>query len=490
MKRMCILALSSLGLLSAVEPGAVNAQDFEWARALRGTGQNDVSIPSSVAVDGSGNSYTVGVFTGTVDFDPGPGVFLLTSDAQRSNGFILKLDSSGNFGWGKKLGGPPEGGAQGITQRGVALDSDGNVYSAGTYAGTFDFDPGPGVSNMVSVDGGSDVFLLKLTTGGEFVWAKSIGNIDIESSGGVAIDRKNNIYVTGGFSGTVDFDPGPGTAFLSSTGRDAFVVGFDSAGDFIWARRMGGAGTVQPNAIAIDRSGNVLTTGSFQGTVDFNPGAGTFNLVSNTTATMFVSKVDRTGGFVWARKIGGTGNVYANAIATDRAGNVHTAGAFRGWIDFDPGPAAYRLAGPVNSSGAFVSKLDEAGRFIWARAMRGSGSAAAEAYGLTTDPTGVYIAGIVSGVVDFDPGAARFVLYGKNGAAFVSKLNRAGRLVWAVKMGGASWDGAQSVALDASSNIYTVGWFRRTADFDPGPGVYNLTAVGNTNAYVSALSQD
>src|SRR5207253_4820 len=152
------------------------------------------------------------------------------------------------------------------------------------------------------------------------------------------------VYVTGGFAGTVDFDPGPGTTLLTSLGSlDAFVAKFSSTGALVWARQLGGTSFDQGTGIAVDGAGNVFTTGLFQGTADFDPGAGTILLTSVGSLDVFVSKLASTGALVYARQLGGTSNDQGLGIAVDGSGNVFTTGSFRGTADFDPGTGTSNL---------------------------------------------------------------------------------------------------------------------------------------------------
>ncbi|MBT6372369.1 MAG: hypothetical protein HOJ86_06840, partial [Acidimicrobiaceae bacterium] len=120
----------------------------------------------------------------------------------------------------------------------------------------------------------------------------------------VAVDSSGNVYTTGYFNGTVDFDPGAGTANLTSNGyKDVFVSKLDSSGNYVWAKNFGGTGNDMGYSVAVDSSGNVYTTGYFTGTVDFDPGAGTTNLVPNGSSDAFVSKLDSSGDLVWAKNL-------------------------------------------------------------------------------------------------------------------------------------------------------------------------------------------
>ena len=153
---------------------------------------------------------------------------------------------------------------------------------------------------------------------GDFIWARAMGGSINDFGYSIAVDITGNVYTTGHFYGTADFDPGPGTFNLSAAvegappyGSDIFVSKLDSDGNFIWAKRMGGSAEEweEGNDIIVDVTGNVYITGVFYGTADFDPGPGTFNLTSAGYRDTFVSKLDSAGDFVWAKRIGGVGSV-------------------------------------------------------------------------------------------------------------------------------------------------------------------------------------
>jgi hypothetical protein len=164
-----------------------------------------------------------------------------------------------------------------------------------------------------------------------------------------------------------------GTLFLLAALTLLVVMGAQAAdGDFVWAKAMGGTGPDWGDGMAVDSAGNVYTTGFFEGTVDFDPGAGVFNLTSAGGYDIFVSKLDSTGNFVWAKCMGGTNGDYGTGIAVDSAGNVYTTGDFTGTADFDPGAVVFNLTS-AGGYDIFVSKLDSTGNALWAKRMGGTG---------------------------------------------------------------------------------------------------------------------
>ncbi|MFH0865376.1 MAG: SBBP repeat-containing protein [Bacteroidota bacterium] len=174
-------------------------------------------------------------------------------------------------------------------------------------------------------------------------WVKQIGGTYSDDRGySLTLDASGNVYTTG-FFGTADFDPGADTFNLTSVGGDIFISKIDSSGNFVWAEQMGGSDFDYGTSIAVDASGNVYTTGLFRGAADFDPGADTFKLTSAGVEDIFISKLNSSGNFIWAKQIDGTNLNYGPCIAIDTFGNVYTTGPFHDTADFDPGAGVYNL---------------------------------------------------------------------------------------------------------------------------------------------------
>ena len=142
---------------------------------------------------------------------------------------------------------------------------------------------------------------------------------------------------------------------------------------FEWAKSMGGSSTEISKCITVNTSDYIYITGSFNGTVDFDPGAATFNLISSGGEDVFVQKLDANGNFIWARSMGGMSNEIGRSITTDASGFVYITGYFEGTADFDPSIAIFNLT----SNGVddvFILKLDDLGNLIWAKSIGGVGS--------------------------------------------------------------------------------------------------------------------
>jgi gliding motility-associated-like protein len=190
---------------------------------------------------------------------------------------------------------------------------------------------------------------------------------------------------------------------------------------------MGGPKDDWAQSIALDASGNIYTTGYFFDTADFDPGSSTFNLVAfGSNSTIFVSKLNSSGDFTWAVRIGNTSPYpsFGRSITTDASGNVYATGAFEGKVDFDPGAGEYNLI-TAGDDDAFILKLDASGNFIWAGSMGYVNSGDDSGFSIHVDGTGkIYTAGVFRGTADFDPGSCIFNLVSITPAAgFVQKLS-------------------------------------------------------------------
>ncbi len=396
---------------------------------------------------------------------------------------LFEAQQNPYFQWAKAVGGTNNDKANSITH-----DVLGNIYITGDFEGTVDFDPGPGTFTMVAV-AFNDVFILKLDPVGNFIWAKSFGGADGETGKSISVDALGNVYTSGYYRLTVDFDPGPGTFSITSAGvDDIFISKLDALGNFVWAKSMGGTIYDYGYSLTVDAVGNVYTTGNFQGTADFDPGIGTYTLsVVGPGDYGFISKLDVSGNFVWAKSIGGSAFCYGRSISVDVTGNVFSTGLYGGIVDFDPGVGTYTLNSPTGYD-IYILKLDVSGNFVWVKGMGGTGYDTGNS--IVLDGSGnIFTTGRFQNTVDFDPGVGTYTLSCMGSDVFVSKLDASGNFVWAKNMGGTnSSTEAQCISLDALGNVYTTGYYDGTTDFDPGVTTFTLAPVGTEDVFISKLT--
>jgi hypothetical protein len=466
---------AALILVLLMVPGATSAQSLEWARSAGGTLQE---IAFAVAVDAEASVITTGSFTLTADMDPGAGVSNLTSNGS-SDVFVQKLDVDGNFLWARAIG---AGGAdQGL---GVAVDALGNVLVTGKVSGTVDLDPTDGVFTVTSANTSFDVFVIKLDPNGNFLWGRLFGGNSNDAGNGIAVDADGNVHTTGVIGAVADLDPGAGVSNAGGNGgQDIFVQKMDANGDLLWGGAVGGSGNDIGWAIGLRGNGEVHITGEFRGTADMDRGAGVLSLVSAGDADMFALKLSASGGFVWAKRIGGTSFERARSIAVDLAGATVYTGALNSPSDMDPGPGVFNLAGAFNEP-AYVLKLDANGDFVWAFLLNGF---LCEGLGIRTgNQNELYVTGFFGGTMDIDPGAGTTNIVGLGGSdMFLLSYSASGNLLWGSGIGSAQNDISNAVALGPASKIHICGEFRQTIDMDPGSGVTLLGPVGGQDAFTA-----
>src|SRR5687768_12550733 len=439
---------------------------WEWVNVFNGkSGQ----YCNAIAIDPSGQRdiYVAGSFSETVDFNPGVEEYSIT--ASRQCGFLSKYDTRGNFIWVKTIGPPGQARIHSL----IIDPETKDIYAIGWFSGTVDFDPGAD-SFKITTAGSSGIFINKFDAFGNFIWAKGISGLNgFGSSNGFAFDPRGSgsIYLTGSYNGTMDFDPGPEVYNLTSVHvYDIFIVKLNGDGNFQWAKSIGSSSYDYGTAITTEVSGNgdIYVTGSFNGTVDFDPGLEKFTLGSLGSADVFILKLDRNGIFIWAKRIGGVGDDRASDITIDREvnNNIFITGFFQKNVDFDPGAGKHELNAGDHSS-LFVSSFDSGGYLEWAKMIGGMGYCFGE--NIILSPLGnnhVYVSGLFCGAIDFDTGTGTVELLsaGKLGSTdcgdiFILELDALGNFIWVKVVNGDKFDLANSLAVDDLSNIYVAGQY-------------------------------
>ena len=466
--------------------------NLKWAQAI---GSKYYDHVFAVCTDSKGNVYSTGFFSDTVDFDPGAGTYyLISKDKNKFNDdiFIQKLDSNGKFVWAIAIG--SSGGDDEGTS--IKVDSKDNIYITGCFRNTIDFDPGTNKFYMYADSYYSDIFVLKLSSSGTFRWAKDFGNktqnIWTED---IQVDSKCNVYMSGHFSGTMDFDLGSGTYNMTSKGNDPFIIKMDSAGNFIWARQL----STRKNsalilAMGIDSKDNIYATGQFAGSdIDLDPGTDTFYCKINGYNDIFVVKLNSSGNFKWGVSIGGKGEEKGLGISIDLWGNVYTSGyfsVFNDSLDFDPGKGVKYIKNK-GTEDAFVLKLDSSGKFKWVNHI---GSIIDDiAYNVKTDKFGaVYSIGKFGGKLDFDPSTKTWFMNGSKGFVYVQKLDTTGSLIWAAQglRGGSDYSYDYIISLDKRGNLLLAGGFTDSADCEPDTTkINNVYSKGSLEGFMVKWSQ-
>lgn len=439
----------------------LSAQSVDWLWA-NGAGGSSSDRGRAIATDTAGNCYVTGTFIGTVNF----GTTSLTSSGS-DDIFIAKLDTFGNWIWVKRAGG-----ADVDAGYGIATDATGNCYITGYFQGTAAF----GGNSLVS-SGASDIFIAKLDTNGNWLWANKAGGTGTDIGNAISTDADGNCFAAGYYQGTATFGD---SSHTSNGSYDVFIAGVDTNGNWLWAKSAGGSSTDAAYGISSDADGNCYVTGSFMGTAAF----GVNNLSSIGSSDIFIAKLDSDSDWQWTIRAGGTGSDTGNGIATDISGNCYVIGSFSATADF--GSTSLTSAGGAE---IIITKLDPNGNWLWAKKAGGTG--ADTGYGVATDASGnCYITGFFSGTAAF--GETNLTSSGAN-EIFSSKLDTEGNWLWANRAGGSSLDIGYAIASDPSGNCYITGTILGTAAFGSisiNPGLVNDIFIAKSGLPYPLITTD
>ncbi len=315
--------------------------NFVWVRKFENSNARDLVI------DENENIYTTGFHTDSSDMDPGPGTsFLLLSPYDvGANCFVNKLDSQGNLIWTKSIGNFFSDQGQSI-----AVDLQGNVVVTGSHSqdtiGALSWPNPSWICDGVT-------FVEKMDSLGNTLWHNRYIGSGCDGAGiDVAIDHDNDIYVTGQFAGTIDFDLGAGVANLSTVnGLSAFVLKLDQFGGYEWANNYGSlilGPDAYGSAISVNLNKNVYVAGSVD-SADFDPTSNQAVISNNG----FVLKLDSLGGYVWAIE-----NPVAEGMEVSDQQDIYLTGYFNTQQDFDPNLGTYYLNSMASYDG-FIQKLSQ-----------------------------------------------------------------------------------------------------------------------------------
>ena len=330
-----------------------NNGNFIFAKQIGGTSTLDAHV-ISLDLDNQNNIYATGYFKGNCDLDPGIAQYNVTSIGS-SDIFIIKLNSLGNFLFGKTIG-SNNGTIGPISSLGHEIIVNANhIFITGRFDGTADFDPGSGINNITS-NGLLDCYLLKLDLSGNFIFAKSFGGTGNDETFSLKLDLNDNIYICGLFNSTVDFDPNPGTANLTSNGlSDGFLLKLDNLGNYEWSNHLGGTGEDYVYGVTCDPSNNIFVTGCFSNTVDFDNSTNQLLLNSNGLKDIFVAGYNTNGNIIYSQNFGSSLNDEGAEISSFGS-EIYLTGYFQNTVDFDASSNTFNLTSS-GTQDAFVLKL-------------------------------------------------------------------------------------------------------------------------------------
>lgn len=354
-----------------------------WSRDFSTNMSNQVVQPRDIAIDAAGDLVIVGRYTGLAGVGPNFGGGSLSHE-DGDEMFVVKLDAAGDHVWSMAVTGSGHQRANA-----VAIDAAGNAVVVGEDA--------------------DDALIVSTNGGGTLLSSATYGDDEDQRATDVAADPAGGVIVVGEHEGAIDLGGG---ALVSAGFDDVFVVRFDAAGAHDWSAGYGDPQRQREPRVAIGAAGNILLTGSFDGTIDFGGGV----LDSEEGAfkgDIFVATLASDGTHVWSASFGGEGPQTPHAIATDAYDRVVVAGGFNGDVDFGGG-----VLTSAGQDDMFVVKLDADGEHLWSHAAGDSFDQESQAVAIGADEQ-VFVAGKILGDMAF-PGTDPISDLGGGFAIFVA----------------------------------------------------------------------
>ncbi len=429
---------------------------WNWISSFGGTYNDEQG--NSITTDSFGYIYIAGHFSGAMSF----GTVTLTS-AGAQDMFVAKFHKSGTNIWAKRAGGTSHD-----TANSIAIDSNNNLYIAGSFYNTAYF------GNITLTSSGNyDPYVAKMDSNGNWLWVTKGGGTSEDVGKAIAIDSQCNAYLTGDFAGTATF----GTTQVVSAGlTDIFIAKIGTNGNWIWSKRAGGTDNDNANAIVIDIIDTVCVTGSFKSTASF----GSVSFTSYGGADIFVSKLSGSGTWIWTVRAGGSGSSWNDSgrgITADNQGNIYITGSFSSTASF--GNLSVQSVGGID---VFAAKMDDDGNWIWVNGTGGTGSTLMDyGYDIAVDEDhNIYVTGVCVGTTYY--GDSTIAGYG-GFDVFLARLDDTGDWQSMIKAGGTGYDWSYSLALDDDSMPWITGSFVDPATF----GNHTVTSFdGGTDGFLAS----
>lgn len=399
--------------------------EFIWA--IKGD-CSERAYALNIALDNNNNIYMVGSFDGELSFNSSSGIMSINNaNAGAGNDiFIVKFDTNGNSLWLKHLEGTEDAYARQITI------SNNFLYIVGDFGGIVDFDPSVN-EHKIADSYFSDIFLGKYSLDGELVWVGATSGTKQGGNRGndVHIDSNGDIFITGYIHDKVDFDFSSNVYEITASttfARNGFIVKYNSNGEILWGKLIGGIGRV--TGMSIDtHEGNIFLTGMYDEYLTFSSNNQLLSKGGNDT---FICKLNSLGDLIWVKSISGVDYILPSQIIVDNEGNINVAGVFRGEAQFDISNTTSKLTS-VGDYDGFLAKYSSNGSLLWSNKYGGLyfdgfyGWGTGENVVVSKNGT-IYCTGQYTGEAYFNSDEKGFILNSQGNDFFIMKMRYAATL--------------------------------------------------------------
>jgi len=452
------------------------AQTFNWGKSFGGISEDTVR---NMVVDSQGNCYITGYFAKTAIFQEGQNPISLSTDIFGfSDIYVAKINAEGVVLWAKSFGGPDHDYGNGI-----ALDAQGNILITGIFTQTAMFNPG-GEGGELTSNGFQDLFVLKLNQDGNFIWVKGFGSPNYEESVSVATDATGNVYLTGYFFSSIDFDPSENEYIMNVTSdsSNGFIMKMNAAGEFVWAKQIGASGASYSGSVKVAQNGEIYVLGAFTGATDLNPAANGEFLVESAGKDIYLLRLDATGNFLNAYTsavLNESSTTEAPRFTTDALGNIFIIGNFMGTVNFDPmqNGSGFTLSTDGFLYNSFVLKISPEGTPAWVKKITGNGMTLTYDIAVSAQ-NNILISGYFTGSAEF--GTINIAQQSPNYMdSFFAKMNANGEFQSANSFAGTGGADGHEIELGPENSIYLSSAYHETVDLNPLEGELTMAAAGN-----------
>ncbi len=455
---------------------------------LRNSGQ---AYGKALCVDRDDNFYYTSLFQGNLEGKS------ITSVGGIDN-YFAKHDKNGNLIWERSFGGANST----SVAHGIATDGSQNVYLAGYFGmseqespRTIDFGNGKSITSKSDLD----AFVVKYDANGIAQWAISLGNVSgstEERAWDIVAEDNGDIYVSGAFSGTVNFNPLGDPKNLSTSGIGHFLAKYNNLGQNLWAIKIEANITnifaEGYSTVDVDQNGNVFLAGVYRNSTII----GNQSLTSAGNCDFFLASFNSSSSnYNWAKSFGGAGNdiVSPGAMRVNNNGEPHITGRFSGTADF----GGITLSSSSNGN-IFLIAYNNVGNTKWALSLNSSQGLDGGHRVAFDAQKNVYLAGWFRGTTNFNgKGVFNITANGNDDAGdiFLAKYNSNGDYIW-VKNIGANISGSENLSICAGldvdsqgNSIITGKVYGSNIDFDPSTTeTFLLSSGGQDDCFVTKFN--
>jgi hypothetical protein len=432
----------------------LSAQTFNWG--IRG-GSGGQDIMRSISTDAKNNFYAIVMPVGTISVDSA-GVSKTIPSYGNRDVLVIKYNCDSVFQWVIRIGGNlADGGAFALAR--VVVDTSNNVYIHTSINGSCNITSANGSNTVITSAGNLDALLIKANAAGLVQWTTRVAGTGWDESGGMCLDREQNVYIAGFFSAAANITQvgGPANLLISAGSQDIYIAKYDPSGTLLYSNRAGGATQDYANKISVDSTGALYVAGGFgccsNSTINFGN-----NLNNAGNWGGFLAKASPAGVWQWGVGMGAAGSESFSDVKLDDVNDrVYVIGHFAGTSNISSRPPGAGVN--VTSNGAhdiMLAAYNLNGSLQWTRTVGGVGED--YGFGMELDANrNVIIVGSSSSTANF--GGTSLALTGTT-HAYYARYSPANVLQDVQKVGTGSLYSASDIHISSSGLAYVSGSFQ------------------------------